>query len=251
MSQTKNLLSTLKIALKAQNKTYADVAKTLDLSEASVKRLFNQQEFSLSRLEETCKLLNMTISDLVQLMNERYQSQLQQLSVCQEQEIADDLVLLLITVCVLNRWSFNEIVMFYDISKPECIRKLVHLDKLKIIELLPNNHIKLRVSPHFSWRDNGPIQQFFQRVISHEFFQSDFQKENEQLVVLNGMLSLQSNGEFQRQLMRLAREFNELNDQDSALELDQRTGYTVVMALRTWHYGVFESHIRTENRVKK
>ena len=51
--------------------------------------------------------------------------------------------------------------------------------------------------------------------------------------------------------MRLVREFNELNDQDSALELSQRTGYTVVMALRTWHYGLFESHIRTENRVKK
>lgn len=251
MSQTKNLLSTLKTALKAQNKTYADVAKALDLSEASVKRLFNQQGFSLSRLEETCKLLNMNISDLVQLMNERYQSQLRQLSIRQEQEIADDLVLLLITVCVLNRWSFNEIVAFYEISKPECIRKLARLDKLKIIELLPNNHIKLCVSANFNWLENGPIQQFFQTVISQEFFQSDFQKENEHLVVLNGMLSLQSNGEFQRRLMRLVREFNELNDQDSALELSQRTGYTVVMALRTWHYGLFESHIRTENRVKK
>lgn len=251
MSQTKKLLSTLKIALKAQNKTYADVARALGLSEASVKRLFNQQCFSLSRLEQTCKLLDMDISDLVQLMNEHYQSQLQQLSIRQEQEIADDLVLLLITVCVLNRCSFNEIVEFYDISEPECIRKLARLDKLNIIELLPNNLIKLRVSANFNWLDNGPIQQFFQSVISQEFFRSNFQKENEHLVVLNGMLSLQSNGEFQRRLMRLVREFNALNDQDSALELDKRTGYTVVMALRTWHYGLFEGHIRTKTRVNK
>ncbi|MBL4783521.1 MAG: helix-turn-helix transcriptional regulator [Porticoccaceae bacterium] len=248
MAQTNNLLSTLKLALKAQNKTYVDVAKALDLSEASVKRLFNEQSFSLSRLDQTCQLLGLEISDLVQLMNERYQRQLQQLSIQQEQEIADDLVLLLITVCVLNRWSFKQITEFYDITEAECIGKLVRLDRLRIIELLPNNHIKLRVAANFSWLDKGPIQHFFQTVIGQEFFRSDFQSENECLVVLNGMLSLQSNGEFQRRLMRLVREFNELNDHDAALEFDKRSGYTVVMALRTWRYGLFEEHIRSEHR---
>ena len=50
MSQTRELIKTLKTALKAQGKTYADVAVELGLTEASVKRLFSQQSFSLSRL---------------------------------------------------------------------------------------------------------------------------------------------------------------------------------------------------------
>ena len=69
MSQTRELIKTLKMALKAQGKTYADVAVELGLTEASVKRLFSQQSFSLSRLDQVCHMLDIEITDLVQLMN--------------------------------------------------------------------------------------------------------------------------------------------------------------------------------------
>ena len=44
------------------------------------------------------------------------------------------------------------------------------------------------------------------------------------MIVLNGMLSSQSNAELQRKLRRLAREFDALNNDDAALDLDQRQG---------------------------
>ena len=50
MGQTRELVAALKTELKAQGKTYADVAAALELSEASVKRIFSQQNFSLERL---------------------------------------------------------------------------------------------------------------------------------------------------------------------------------------------------------
>ena len=78
MAQTRELIKSLKTALKAQGKTYADVAVELGLTEASVKRLFSQQSFSLSRLDQVCHMLDMEITDLVQLMNEQ-QQRLQQL----------------------------------------------------------------------------------------------------------------------------------------------------------------------------
>ena len=84
MGQTRELIATLKAALKSQGKTYADVARELGLAEASVKRIFSQQSFSLDRLDRVCHMLGMEISDLVQMMNERRQ-QLQQLSWEQEQ----------------------------------------------------------------------------------------------------------------------------------------------------------------------
>ena len=81
MAQTREIITTLKKALKAAGKTYADVAVELGLSEASVKRLFAQQSFSLERLDRLCHMLDMEISDLVQLMNEQ-QQRLQQLTAC-------------------------------------------------------------------------------------------------------------------------------------------------------------------------
>lgn len=66
MSQTNNLLLALKKQLRAQGKTYADVAQLLDLSEASVKRLFASQSFTLQRLEQLCDWLQIEFSELMQ-----------------------------------------------------------------------------------------------------------------------------------------------------------------------------------------
>ena len=238
MAQTSELIKTLKRALKAKGTTYAAVARKLGLTEASVKRLFWQKNFSLERLDQICHMLDMEISDLVQLMGEQ-QHKLQQLTVEQEQEITNDSTLLVVALCALNRWTMDEIVSFYDISEGECFRKLAHLDRLKIIDLLPHNRIKLRVAPNFSWRENGPIQSLFQERIGHAFLTRPFSREDESLIVLNGMLSPQSNAEFQRKLRRLAWEFELMNRDDAALPLRDRDGVTVVMAVRGWHYGLF------------
>ncbi len=244
MAQISPLLSTLKKALKAHGLTYADVASSLGVAEASVKRLFSEQTISLQRLEQICQIMELEISDLVQMMNE-LQPRLKHLTVEQEQEIAQDLVLLLMTVLVLNRWTMQDIITLYSFSENECIQKLARLDKLKIIELLPKNKIKLLVATNFSWRDNGPIQQFFQEKIAQEYFATQFKNEDECLIVLNGMLSKQSSGEFQRKLKKLAREFDDLNNDDAALPFEQRNGVTVVMAARNWRYGLFAPLLRS------
>lgn len=236
--QTALLINTLKRCLKAHGKTYAIVAAALGLSEASVKRLLSTQQLSLERLDEICQLMGMEISDLVKNMEE-VSGKIDRLSAQQEREICKDLTLLLITVCVLNRWTMDDILQFYEIDELTCIQKLAHLDRLKIIDLLPKNRIKLKVSANFSWLENGPIQQFFQQRIASEYFQTQFKDEDESLIVLNGMLSKSSNQTFQRKMQRLAREFEDLNREDVALELTKRKGATVIIAVRNWNYGLF------------
>jgi DNA-binding Xre family transcriptional regulator len=243
MAQTRELINTLKAALKARGKTYADVAVELGLTEASVKRLFSQQSFSLKRMDQVCQMLDMEITDLVQMMNER-QQHLQQLTIGQEKEITANVTLTLVAVCVLNRWTMEDILSYYRISETECIRHLVKLDRLKLIELLPKNRIRLLVAPNFSWRENGPIQAFFQKKISREFFDTRFGRDDECLIVLNGMFSSQSNAELQRKLKRLAREFDLLNNDDAALDLSQRNGATLVLAMRGWQYGLFRPFVK-------
>lgn len=238
MPQTLQLIDTLKHALKAQKKTYADVARVLGLSEASVKRLFAEKSLSLLRLEQVCQLLGMEISDLVQLMSQRTR-RISQLTREQEQEIAGDRVLLLVTVCALNRWTIDDILARFNIREVEAIRCLARLDRLKIIELLPGNRIKLLISPNFNWLENGPIQQLFRSRLQDDFFNSRFDRQAERLLVVNGMLSRRSNAVLQKKLDRLAREFDELNDDDAGLPLEQREGVTMVMAMSDWRFGLF------------
>lgn len=239
MAQTTLLIQTLKRALKLNNKTYADVARALDLTQASVKRLFSEENFSLQRLDQVCQLIDMEISDLTAMMNAQ-QEQLQHLTIDQEKELTNDLTLLLIAVCVLNKWTTRDIIQYYELTECECIQKLAKLDRLKIIDLLPGNRIKLLVATNFAWLESGPIQQFFQQKIGQEYFNTRFNQDDECLIVMNGMLSAQSNGEFQRKLKRLAREFEALNTEDTALPFEKRKGATLVMAVRNWRYGLFQ-----------
>ena len=237
MSQTSSLLVTLKKTLKAHGFTYADVASHLELSQASIKRLFSEESISLQRLDQICQMMDLEISDLVRLMSEQ-QAHIQQLTIEQEQELSQDLGLLLIALCVLNKWTMAEIIEHYQLDQHYCIQKLAYLDRLKVIELLPGNRIKLLIAANFSWIENGPIQTFFQKTIGQEFFNSRFSQDDEILLVLNGMLSKASNSEFQRKLKRISQEFEVLNHEDSSLPLEQRYGVTVVLAMRNWRFGL-------------
>jgi len=242
MAQTLHLINTLKKAFKGHGLTYADIARKIDMSEASIKRMFSEKNFTLKRLEQLCQCMDMELSDLLTLMKED-EPNISQLSKEQEKEIVNDLTLLLVTVCVLNRWTLNEITTRYKITETEGIQYLAKLDRLKIIDLLPKNKIKLLVASNFSWRENGPIQKFFQSRVEKDFFSSRFSKSNERLFVVNGMLANNSNSVFQKKMEKLIKEFNELNESDAALPLDERYGTTVVMAIRQWEYGLFE-HLR-------
>lgn len=243
MNQTKQLLAAVKRILKSRGLTYADCAQALDLSEASVKRLFAEQSFSLQRLERLCEWLQLEFADLVSAMHEQ-RPLVGELSEIQETEIAGDTELLLVAVCTLNHWRFDEILSHYQFDEPQLIRLLVRLDRLGLIELLPGNRIKLRIAANFRWRPGGPIQQFFQNYVKQDFFRSDFSSDHEQLLVINGMLSAANNARFQSRLRQLAEEFQELSRQDAALPLPQRFGTTAVLALRRWQYPRFSPYVR-------
>lgn len=243
MSQTPALIAALKKQLKADGKTYADVAKALDLSEASVKRLFAEQSFTLQRIEAVCQLVGIQFTELVMLMA-KDQPQLQHLTLEQEQRIAEDIELLLVSVSVINGYTFADLAHHYRLSSQQIIRRLAQLDRLRLIELLPNNRIKLLVAPNFKWLPNGPIQTFFHDKVEKEFFRSRFDGEEEKLLVLNGLLSRSSNNLIQQRMQKLSQEFNELMHADAALPMSEKYGNTIVMALRHWQFELFREYLR-------
>jgi hypothetical protein len=59
MAGRTQIVSELKRALRASGHTYAHVAQKLDLSVASVKRLFSQEDLSLERIDAICELIGL------------------------------------------------------------------------------------------------------------------------------------------------------------------------------------------------
>src|SRR5450830_600362 len=129
MAQAEALVGALKDVLKARGMTYAHLSKGLGLSEASVKRVFAEQSFTLERLDQICSLLGMQISDLARMVAHQAATPVQ-LSQQQESQLVADPRLLLIAVHAVNHWTLDEILEAFAFTKAECIRLLARLDKL-------------------------------------------------------------------------------------------------------------------------
>ena len=133
----------------------------------------------------------------------------------------------------------EQIVEIYDISQAECIQLLARLDRMGFIQLLPNNRIKLLVSRNFSWLPDGPIQRFFNQQAHTEYFRSRFDRADEFMVVVNGMLSRNSSAAMVTRLKRAAREFSELHSEDARLPLSERSAMSLLVAIRHWELAAF------------
>ncbi len=243
MAQTPVLIDILKQSLKMYQLTYADIASRLEMSEANVKRMFAKKRFSMHRFEQICELMQMEMSDLF-VLYEASRQRINRLTEQQEKELVGDEKLLLVAVSVRNQLSFEQIVEHYQISATECIQHLAKLDRLKIIDLLPNNRIKLRIDEHFSWLPGGPIERFFEREIQRQFLKSRFKGELEQRQFHFGLLGDTSSQIMIEKLESLAHEFTELHKRDLHLPLHKRHNQGLMLAMRPWHLDVFEPLVK-------
>lgn len=247
MSRAIAVVDTLKQVLKQQGITYAQVATGLHLSEASIKRLFIGKAFSLQRLEQICDFINYDMQDLFEIAAES-QTMLTELSEEQEQELVDNPKLMLIGLRLLNHYTLEDILQDYDITKPEGIQLLAKLDRMRIIDLLPDNRVRMRLARTFSWRQNGPIQRFFEQRVQSNFFEASFSSPAELRIVLNGMLSHHSNQILQHKMQRLANEYEALVKEDKKLELRQRRGTSLILAIRPWELKIFAQYRRKKSK---
>ena len=241
MAETQAVITTLKQALRSHNLTYADVAEGLAMSEANVKRMFAAERMTLDRIESICRLMDMDLSDLFHLYEDSRQ-RIQQLTEAQEQELVADTRLLLVAVCVRNELNFEEILKYHHISETDLIQCLAKLDRLKLIDLLPNNRIRGRIDPNFNWIPNGPIQRFYEKAIEKEFLSGPFAPSRR--LFQFGMLSKNSQAIIQNRLQALVKEFVQLNHRDRELPWSQRHSTGLLLAARRWEFSILSPYIR-------
>lgn len=237
-----SLFDALKLHLKSRGMTYADVAHALALSEATVKRIFSTRDCTLERFAQLCELVQVDIGDLARAAP-RTGRLLNQLTWKQEEELTGDERLFLVAVSALNQMTVEDMVATYRMERAECLALLLRLEHLGVLEVHPNDRIRLCISRTFAWIPNGPIMRHV-AALATDYFDHPFTAPGETMRIVNVRVSKAASVALVARLEQIAREYAEQHAADATLPLDERPVLSVCLAVRHWEPAMFRSMLR-------
>lgn len=245
-ARVRPLVEALKRALKREGLTYARLAERIGLSEASVKRLFSQGRFSLQQVLQICEVLGTDLGELSRGRQARAEC-VRELSVQQERALAEDPRLLLLFHLLVSGWSLADMAREYGFRGTDRTLLLARLDRLRLIELLPQERIRLQVARDFRWRTQGPVRRRYGAQVLQEFLLDRFAGERSLLSFEVRELSESSIQVIRRKLERLAHDVAELAELDASLPVERKRSVGVATAMRPWVFSLANA-LKTINR---
>jgi transcriptional regulator with XRE-family HTH domain len=241
------LVDALKRELKARGITYAELASRISMSEASIKRMFAQRNFTLQRLDDILKATNIDFREIA-IADQEEPKLISELTYAQEKEIIGDTKLFVVAVSVLNLLTAEQILAIYEMTEAELVQCLTRLDKIGFLQLQPGNRVRLLVSRTFRWIPSGPIQAYFRELAYSDYLESKFDGEHELMRVINVMLSKESIAALLARLKQVAREFSQQHQIDARLPFEEKHAISFMLAARPWMPKAFKSLVRKEVR---
>jgi transcriptional regulator with XRE-family HTH domain len=236
------LFDALKLHFKARGLTYADAARALGVSEATVKRIFSRRDCSLERFAALCDLVQVELGELARVQP-RPRRLLNQLSQAQEEALVADPRLLLVAVCALNQMGVEEMLAAYRLDRAQCTALLLRLEGLGVLELFPNDRIRLNVARTFAWIPNGPIMRYV-TARAADFFDHPFAAPGESMRIVSVRVSAAAAVGLVARLEQIAREYSEQHAADAVLPLADRPALSVCLAVRHWEPPEFRALAR-------
>src|SRR3546814_14709312 len=117
---------------------------------------------------------------------------------------------------------------------------LARLDRLRLVELLPRDRVRLCVSRDFEWREAGPVRRPYAQVATGEFLRDAFCGRDALLVMEVRELGDSPIAVLRRKLEHLAADFRALAAIDATLPPARRRTAGLLPAPRPW--GVYSPH---------
>ena len=247
---TRAIVETLKKVLKARGMTYADLALALRVSTPTIKRLFSQRTFTLERLEEILKVLELDFHELARMSHGR-RSGPAELSVEQESALAKDARLFSVFWLLCNEWRFDEIVSEFRLGAAHITSYFARLERLRLIDWRPGNRARLRVPKHYVWRTGGPLRKAYGLKVVTEFMRARFDAPHDAFHFEAQELSAESAIVVKRRLDRVAAEINELVEIDAATPAKKRVTLGVLLACRPWSISIVHALRADAEALKK
>ena len=247
---TRAIVETLKKVLKARGMTYADLALALRVSTPTIKRLFSQRTFTLERLEEILKVLELDFHELARMSHGR-RSGPAELSAEQENALAKDARLFSVFWLLCNEWRFDEIVSEFRLGAAQITSYFARLERLRLIDWRPGNRARLRVPKHYVWRTGGPLRKAYGLKVVTEFMRARFDAPHDAFHFEAQELSAESAIVVKRRLERVAAEINELVEIDAATPAKKRVTLGVLLACRPWSISIVHALRADAEALKK
>jgi hypothetical protein len=235
MPAASRFVEALKKSVRARGLTYAELARRLRLSEASVKRMFSRGTFTLARIEEVLAAVDLDLYEVARMTRGGGNTPAQ-LTYEQELGLARDEQLLAVFWLVLNGWSFDEILGAFAITRTELTVAFARLEKLRLIEWGPRERARLLVPRDFVWRPGGPAKKAYARRAMSEFLEGRFDEPLELLRFESRELSPESAATLKRKLAELVAQFNECAEADSSLPASRRVAMALLAGCRPWEF---------------
>jgi transcriptional regulator with XRE-family HTH domain len=237
MPARSRFVEALKKALRARGVTYAGLAGRIGLSEASVKRMFSRGSFTLARIEQVLRALDLELYDVARMSRGEPRGAAE-LTLEQEAALARDERLLSVFWLLLNDWRFEEILQQFAVSRSELTLAFARLARAGLIDWGPRERARLRVPRDFAWRARGPVKRAYGARVMTEFLKGRFDGPAEMLRFEAKELSPESAAVMRRKLERLVAEFNELAEVDASLPARRRASTAILAAVRPWEFSV-------------
>jgi DNA-binding Xre family transcriptional regulator len=236
---TRVMLS-LKAIMKSRQITYRELARRIRLSEASVKRIFSRATLTLTRLDDICQALEVSLGEVVRLASEQSADHPESLTLEQEAALAADPKLLACFYLLANGRTGREVSTQLGVDERAVRRWMVRLDALRLIELRSKLRARTRAASVIAWRTDGPLRRLYEKQIRQEFLQAAFSRTGEALHFLSAELSEASCKVLLRKLERVAGEFRDLAELDRTLPPRDKRSIAALVAVRPWVFSMFK-----------
>lgn len=227
------VIDALKHELKRQGLTYRQLAAGLGLSEAGIKRMFAQANFSLQRLEDICRFLGLDDADLFRRLATDLPQETGVLSQKQEEVMAVDEDLGIVFHFLAAGKSQGQIRKEFGYTEAEFFKILHGLDRLGVLELGAGKRLRMKVSSS-RWLRDGPLARKYGAAARQQFITGKFLGEQEVEGFCTGSLHPESLKQLGRRLKELFAEFERTAHFDKKLVDSELETYWLYAGIRSW-----------------
>lgn len=157
------ITSALKNALKRRGITYKTLALRIGVSEKTIKRLFQEKDCSLSRLNQICEAIDLPLYDLLEFARD-YVEPVSDLNPGQQIFLAEHESHFSFLFFLTQGFSLEEIQIQYQLDDLCLFRYLRDLDREGFIDLGAENKFRLLVEGRLLMKLHGPMHNLIKRL---------------------------------------------------------------------------------------
>jgi len=243
------VIDTLKELLKAKGMTYHQLSKAINISEASVKRIFSNYTFTIDRIEQICEHLEVTLFDLFEIASQKNNEDVYEYSLEQEIFFVKNPHYLAFFDFLLKGRTVNSILNRFNLSARQAEVYLAKLDSLALIECLGQNKYKLLCGKNVKWRNDGPLKRAYFDKAKYEFLNSRFQSPQSFINFSILSLSKESRKKLETELKEIYRKYDRASKLESRLDVPTQS-IGILFASREWNFSILE-YLENETKHKK